>query len=349
MILRANERAGRTITVFALLVVLVFGVASLKAAPASVAAANSPEAVSTAFQMDATHDGDQPNETLTAPTKEWTHAFTGVVSYPLIVGGRIFVTVANPVDSNGDGVYGSSLWALSASNGSVLWGPIALGGTYDFSGATYDNGRVFAINEDGDLWAFDAASGHQYWEEQLPPQTQFSSLPTAYGGVVYVGGSGTSGTLYAVNETDGTILWRNDVLNGDNSSPAVTATGVYVTYAEDQDYDFSLGGTLVWHDTDDGFEGGGGRTPAYYDGNLYVRDTDDSVPGRMLDGGTGAHSRLRRRARVHRDARDSVGHPAVNGQRAVEPDRGRHAGFSPHRRRRHGVHRRNQRVSGRLQ
>jgi outer membrane protein assembly factor BamB len=49
--------------------------------------------------------------------------------------------------------------------------------------------------------------------------------------VVYVGGSDSGGTLYAVRESDGAVLWTQPVSNGDNSSPALNATDVFVSYA----------------------------------------------------------------------------------------------------------------------
>ena len=86
-------------------------------------------------------------------TQRWSRDLGGQISYPLIVGGRIFVTVANQAS------YGTKLYALDEANGATLWGPVDLGGTYGWSNAAYDAGRVFAVNFDGLLRAFDAASG----------------------------------------------------------------------------------------------------------------------------------------------------------------------------------------------
>jgi hypothetical protein len=121
---------------------------------------------------------------------------------------------------------------------------------------------------------------------QLPGQSSFTSPPTAANGTVYVGGAGTGGTLYAVDEATGSLRWSAPVMNGDHSSPAVTATGVYVSYACGQAYDFDPGsGALIWHHSGP-CEGGGGKTPAYANGSLYVRDP---IAGNLvLDGSTGA-------------------------------------------------------------
>jgi outer membrane protein assembly factor BamB len=272
----SRRHIRRTVGISAALVLLVALISiSVSMVTKPITAATTPEAVAVAYQMDSTHDGNQPNETLpTTPVEKWSHAFGNMVSYPLIVGDRVFVTVAG----NGAGGRGSEIYALDASDGNLLWGPIELGGYYSNAGPTYDNGLVFAVNDGGDLMAFEAATGRKAWETALVTQTEFSSAPTASGGVVYVGGSGTAGTLFAVDETTGSLLWKASVQNGDESSPVVTSTGVYVSYACDQTYDFMpMTGSLIWNFST-GCEGGGGRSPVLYDGKLYVRDAAGSTP-----------------------------------------------------------------------
>jgi outer membrane protein assembly factor BamB len=288
----AKGNARRTIAIFAVFFVLLLSMTSLRATPTSASAATTPEAVSVAYQIDAAHDGDQPNETLTSPTEKWSVTFGSLVSYPLIVGGRVFVTVAEP-GQNGDGPNFTELYALNASNGSVAWGPIQLGSIRadsTFSAIAYDDGRVFAVNEAGQVTAFEAATGYQDWTTPLDGfQSLFDSPPTASGGIVYVGGAGSQGTVFALDESDGAILWTATVENGDESSPAVTSTGVYVSYDANQIYDFApTTGNLIWHDSEDGAEGGGGRTPVYYDGDLYVRNTDENLVSPVLSAATGA-------------------------------------------------------------
>ncbi len=234
-----------------------------------------------AYQIDPVHSGWQPNDTLTPPlTQRWSVNLGGPVSYPLIAGGRVFVTVAHT------SAYGTDLYALDQATGAVVWGPTDLGGTYFWSGAAYEGGKVFAVNYDGLLRAYDAASGSQLWMSQLPGQYAFSSPPTAAGGMVFVGGAGSGGTLYAVDETTGSVVWQQGVENGDNSSPAVSASGVYVSYACTQAYAFApTTGALLWHYAGS-CEGGGGRTPALFGGRLYARDFVE--PNVLLDATTGA-------------------------------------------------------------
>jgi outer membrane protein assembly factor BamB len=233
-----------------------------------------------AYQIDPAHSGFQSDGITPPLTTRWSRNLGGWVSYPLIAGGRVFVTVAN------QSTYGTKLYALDEATGSNSWGPIDLPGTYYWSGIAYDAGRVFALNFDGLLRAFDAASGAPLWSRQLSGQYAFSSPPTAVGGAVYAGGAGSAGTLYAVAEQDGIIKWRAGVENGDHSSPAVSTTGVFVSYACNQAYDFSPStGALIWHHSSS-CEGGGGKTPVLFGSRLYVRDT---VLGNLvLDAATGA-------------------------------------------------------------
>ena len=136
---------------------------------------------------------------------------------------------------------------FDASDGNLLWGPVNLQGPGE--GIAYDNGLVSNIDFSGTLTAYDAATGVLQWTQPLQDtgRYMFTSAPSASGGVVYVGGSGSGGTLYAVDENSGQLLWTGSVTNGDESSPAVSATGVYVSYACQQTYDFSpTSGALIW-------------------------------------------------------------------------------------------------------
>jgi outer membrane protein assembly factor BamB len=204
----------------------------------------------------------------------------GPVSYPLIADGRVFVTVADIPNF----AYGTTLYALDQATGATLWSQ-TISGTYYWSNAAYDAGRVFVVNFDGLLRAFDAASGALDWAVQLPGQYAFSSPPTADGGVVYTGGAGSGGTLYAVSESDGAVLWTQPVSNGDKSSPALSATDVFVSYACGLVYAFDrTRGQPRWFN-DGPCSGGGGKTAVYHAGRVYARDFTGNE---ILDASTGS-------------------------------------------------------------
>jgi len=239
-----------------------------------------PAGSSVAYQVDVAHTGNQPASALTPPLAQaWAVDLGGRVSYPLVVDGRVFVTVGNT------SAYGTKLEALDLTTGMPVWGPIDIGGTYYWSNAAYDAGRIYVINFDGLMTAFDAASGSTIWTRQMPGQYAFSSPPTAAGGMVFVGGAGVGGTVYGVDGATGQVLWTAGVENGDHSSPALSAGAVYVSYACVQADAFApLDGTRLWHHNG-GCEGGGGDTTVLYQGRLWARDWATS--NLVLDAATG--------------------------------------------------------------
>jgi len=234
------------------------------------------------YQIDVAHDGVQRAAPPAPPfTRLWTAALPATPSYPLIAAGKVFVTVPTPIAPSP--YYGTTLYALDQRTGQLVWSqPIA--GSYMISGAAYDAGQVFVVNHDGLVRAFAAATGAQAWQVQLS-QSSFTSPPVAANGVVYIGGAGSGGTVYAIDELTGGLLGTQPVMNGDDSSPALSGTGVFVSYACNQAYAFAPT-TLapVWHHSSS-CEGGGGKTTVYANGRVYTRDFNGNL---VLDAGTGA-------------------------------------------------------------
>ena len=240
----------------------------------------------TAFQESAVHDGVAPGAALSStPQKLWSRDFGddaaphGLIGYPIIAGGRLFVTTANQTTG------GSSLWAFDARSGVALWGPTDLGGYGSLGGLTFDNGRIFAVNDLGVVRAFDPVDGLMEWSMQLPQLASYSP-PTAVGGVLYATDTGVDGDLFAINESTGAIKWHQLVDSGQSSAPAADATGVYYADSCEKAAKFSLAGAAIW--TYGGFcqSAGGGRTPALHDGKLWLRDDVNDTP-EVLDAATG--------------------------------------------------------------
>lgn len=238
-----------------------------------------PLSESVTYQIDYAHSGHATvggNGPSFPPTSSWSSALNAPISYPLIAGGRIYVTTGAPSGS-------ASLYILDETNGSVVSGPIALSGAA-WAGIAYDHGTLFAVTFDGRLLTFNATTGTPGWWKQLGGQVGFTSPPTAVNGVVYVSGVGM---LYAVDEANGNILWTAYVQYGDHSSPAVSSDGVFVSYAC-QVYKFDpLSGTSLWHYRGP-CSGGGGKTAAYANNQLFVRDPNNSPPAQIFDAETGS-------------------------------------------------------------
>ncbi len=244
--------------------------------PAAQAAAD----VSVGYQVNALHDGNLDSGVEVPPlTKAWTRDLGASVSYPVIADGRVFVTTPT------GGGYGTSVYALDAVTGDDVWGPVDLGGLYFWSGLTYGQGKVFVLTYSGILQALDARTGAIEWAVALPGQYAFSSAPTYRAGLVFAGGAGTGGTVYGVSALDGRVLWTQPVANGDNSSPAVSDTGVYVSYACTQAYGFAPAtGAPLWHYAGP-CSGGGGKTTVLSNNRLWTRD---SSGGTVFNASTGA-------------------------------------------------------------
>ena len=260
-----------------------------------------------AYQIDPGHSGDQPGDHLSLPLcQRWSVDLGGSVSYPLVAQGRVFVTVGGGTDA-GDGV---ALVALDEHTGAIAWGPVALGGMYPMAHATYDNGSVFAVNSDGELSAFDAGTGALAWSVALPEEdagggdagaVQFSSPPTAFGGMVFVG---SDETFYGVSESGGAVVWTAAIPT-EHSSPAVSASAVYASEyidpvtdpycgALEQGLPFALAaatGQVIWQYTCDGFlepSNTAYPTVAVFDEHLFVRTlTPFQMTGALLDAALG--------------------------------------------------------------
>lgn len=256
-------------------VALLIAVASLCALALGPAASASGSDLAVTYQVDVAHSGVQADDQLVPPFgRRWKVTLPGQVSYPLIAGGYVYVTVQGN---------GASLYALRQSDGSTAWSA-AIPGSYSWASAAYDGGRVFALNADGVLRAFAGDTGALLWATQLPGQYLFTSPPTASGGVVYVSGAGSGGTLYAVDELTGGVLATQSVENGDHSSPALSDSSVFVSYACNQTYAFALQSLApIWHYSGP-CEGGGGKTTVYANGRLYTRDFFGDL---ILDAATG--------------------------------------------------------------
>ena len=232
-----------------------------------------------AYQLNAAHDGRLEAGVAPPLTALWSRDLGQPASYPVIAGGRVFV-----VTRKGSDGYGSVLHAFDGPTGDVLWTQ-TLGEEFPWGGIAYGDGRIYAVNAEGRISAFDPATGTSIWSVQLPDQWAFSSEPTFSEGIVYTSGAGFGGTLYAVDAATGSLLWREPVAGGDGSSPAVDGSRVYTSYACPNVHVFDkLRGELVW-EYRPGCSGGGGRTPVLHDGRLYVQD---GAPGIVFDAASGA-------------------------------------------------------------
>lgn len=86
-------------------------------------------------------------------------------------------------------------------------------------GAAYDGGRLFRGIGPGRVQALDATTGRVSWEVPLNLEqgAYVSMAPIAWGGLVFIGNAGgdakgVRGKVYALDQRDGRLVWRFDVV-----------------------------------------------------------------------------------------------------------------------------------------
>jgi outer membrane protein assembly factor BamB len=264
-----------------------FFVAACAAALAALGIQAAQAQDATAFQLNPAHDGNVAMAGIQPPLKLlWKRTLTGTdLSYPVIAGGRIFVTMMAFANNEYEG---TNVVALDATTGKVLWKklvnnePETDASADNASSLTYDNGLVIDIDRYNVLTAFDARSGKIKWSQlqgryDLPGSV---SPPTAYNGTIYLDDWGAEG----VSEKKGMANWVSSYDGGTPSSPAIGDGGMYLASACSY-YKYALtDGSVLWHDGSNC--GGGGATSLFFDNMLIVRD--EGQGNLILDAGTGA-------------------------------------------------------------
>ena len=221
-------------------------------------------AQSVAYRGDAAHTGTADGVGLEPPLFEaWSHDLGYTVSYPIIAEGKVVVSYA---ETPGGGSYGTHIIAYEALTGAVAWGPIPIEAVYYNNGLCYDDGTIYSLPFDGQLFAFDIQTGAPKWHVQLPEYFILSS-PAARDGVVYVNGQ----QLHAVDGATGTILWSSPggvswcpPIIADDAIYAEYACGLVVKYRKSD-------GALLWR-TYPPCSGGGGNPSTLYNDRIYIID-----------------------------------------------------------------------------
>jgi len=268
----------------------VMGVCAVVMACLAVAAVPSAWGDAVTHQADAVHSGHASVPGLNPPLhRAWSRRFPDVVSYPVIGGGRVFVTAfTTPPDGT---TRESELVAMSLRTGRVLWRkPLGrgVGGQLGLEG-----GRLFVTRGGYEAPALEALSvtdGHTLWRYDAA-EFFSSEPPVPSDGVVYVP---LQSALFAFRASDGAELWRTGGGVGNDSSvgtPAVTGDSVWLTFACENVYRLRRSdGAVTWAHQGD-CHGGGGETAALVGGRLFSREGDLQERGYVYDPGTGARLR----------------------------------------------------------
>ncbi len=260
------------------------------------------------YMADDLHRGFSESPAPMDDTILWTAPVTGThheFPTPVVVDGMVYY----PQDSTGD-----SLYALDAATGEVLW-KYFTGYTDDAvtvkDGLLYTSSdslwclnaitgeRVWANGQatsaastpavDADwvyncrpvwssnstwVYCLDRFTGDVEWSVSVPGYA--ASCLTIWDGKLYM--PTYTGPLYALNITDGSVVWQNDESTGGywDSSPVIVDGDIYIlgndSYA--RAFDASTG-AVIWETavTPGTYLS---ATPAYHDGRLYFGDQVDS-------------------------------------------------------------------------
>jgi outer membrane protein assembly factor BamB len=232
---------------------------------------------SVAYQINPSHSGGIRFQGGFSPPFEklWTKSIPGTfVSYPVIAEGKVFVNALSADESN------ATTHALDLSTGAEIWNA-KTGASY--LGPAYDRKTLFVATREGLLEALSSKTGELKWSLLLPNDQGYAPTnPIAADGRVYI--QDGVGYVYEIDEKSRNIVWIQRSWNGGFSTPALGDNGVYVSnpcyyYKFDP-----LSGNVDWQ-AGKGCDAGGGNTPIYYGGRVYVQDWVDG--NSILDAGTG--------------------------------------------------------------
>jgi len=268
---------------------LAFAVIALVASAAPVGA-------DTGIRMDPAHTGGAPAALSPRPVKLWERYWEGAtrVSAAVVVGDRAFAAIGYSTDPRDDWLQAVKVVAVHSRTGATLWekwlDPDAV-----VADLAYADGRLFAYNTAGWLYALDPATGKTLWLKSIYDGGH--SPPTVSGGRVFVHGKvfieGEDGNdhgpgVAAFDAATGNLLWqtRTPSTSGDFSPPAVADGRVFVVGPCANTYALSATtGAVLWLHEGDCW-GGGGATAAVHDGRVYLGDPSRRF---VLDAATGEH------------------------------------------------------------
>ncbi|AKB38584.1 cell surface protein [Methanosarcina siciliae C2J] len=129
------------------------------------------------------------------------------------------------------------------------------------SSVTYADGALYTSSERGQETGycfkvgFDSGTG-QFLDSGWAASIGFStSTPVVYDGRVYVGHGehGETGSMFCLNDSDGTVIWETPISGGIKSSPVISVEDgnpyIYFTEAivDGSIYCLNPDGTLAWH------------------------------------------------------------------------------------------------------
>jgi putative pyrroloquinoline-quinone binding quinoprotein len=220
-----------------------------------------------------THYLPTDRRALDPPLREaWSINTHGLIEFPPAVAGGVAYVVNK---------YGNLL-AVRLRDHEVLWrrirDPRDAGKPTDVTAPVYYEGKVLVAYLDGELVAFDAATGKPAWKRDL--RSHLESSPIAVEGTLYIGTDETD--VVALRASDGSVRWRFNSPGAIKASPSYHDGRVYV--ADYQSAMFCLdaaSGKLLWRTNTSKLKpfgrGGFYSSPAIAFGRVYAARDDGTV------------------------------------------------------------------------
>ncbi|MCM1987050.1 PQQ-binding-like beta-propeller repeat protein [Methanococcoides seepicolus] len=158
----------------------------------------------------------------------------GIDAEPIIAGDTIYA-----VSDQG------TVWAIDKNDGTVLWTNTTNHGanTFSLGAPCYGNGKLFVPTNNGMIYAFDAETGIELWNDSVisnnPPFNQMNTPVTYEDGRIYFGEwlSFGGASRYFCYDEDGTPIWNRESTSGGGYYRAgCVILGDYLIFADDKAY-----------------------------------------------------------------------------------------------------------------
>jgi outer membrane protein assembly factor BamB len=200
-----------------------------------------------AFMNNPAHNGAQMDADFTLPLAEkWRLPFDGGVSYPIIVGSRMFVAVTTSEISGNEIVTGARVYAFDTMTGEMLWRSDAVReiGNYRATHLAYDRGALFAVSGAGSVINFAPIDGLIRWRVELGA-LGIGASPVASGGAVFLTTALDELVItFVLDERDGSVVYDRQTL------PGTPTIGANVLFAPGDCHRVAAhlpaDGTLLW-------------------------------------------------------------------------------------------------------
>jgi outer membrane protein assembly factor BamB len=165
------------------------------------------------------------------------------------------------------------LYALSATNGTRIWRFPSSGPT----GPAIAGGTIYVADNYGEVYAISRSDGRRLWS--FSTSQGEPSAVAATGDVVYVGGSNTGSSVYAIRS--GRQIWRSPIQA--YSGPAIAGASVFIVSTASNPRIYALrhrDGAKLWD-----FPTGAWWIPLIANGTVYVSGNNGVLPAlRATDG-----------------------------------------------------------------